>query len=218
MADHDRYSPDRGNGGAADILEDIFGVAADPQSYLNVVYHLLGLPLGTAYFVFLVTGISLGLGLLVIGVGLLILLAVLLGWYALAAFEREMVIRMLRVPIPPMSRPGSPNQDIFSRLRDLLRNPITWKSLFYLFARFPLGIFSFSVAVTAIAFTVAMVTAPLTYKYAPTVAGLIYINTQNEAILCSLLGLVVGVASLHLMNGLAYVQARFAKFMLGSGE
>ncbi len=37
-----------------------FGVVTDPQSYLNIVYLLSGLLLGIAYFVFLVTGLSLG--------------------------------------------------------------------------------------------------------------------------------------------------------------
>ena len=39
------------------------GAIVNRQSYLNIVYLLLGLPLGTAYFVFLVTGISVGFGL-----------------------------------------------------------------------------------------------------------------------------------------------------------
>ena len=35
-----------------------FGVIAEPQSYINILYLLLAFPLGIAYFVFLVTGIS----------------------------------------------------------------------------------------------------------------------------------------------------------------
>ncbi len=62
---------------------------AHPQTYLNIVYLLLGLPLGIAYFVFLVTGISLGFGLLVIGVGIHILVLVLAVSWALCQFERE---------------------------------------------------------------------------------------------------------------------------------
>ena len=55
------------------------GVVADPQSYLNISYLLLGLPLGVAYFVILVAGISIGFGLLTIWVGIPILVLVLLG-------------------------------------------------------------------------------------------------------------------------------------------
>ena len=56
-----------------------FGVNADPQSYLNIVDLLLGMPLEIASVVFLVTGISLGFGLLVIWVGVPILVLVLFG-------------------------------------------------------------------------------------------------------------------------------------------
>ena len=45
-----------------------FGVVADPKSYLNIVDLLWGLPLGIAYFVVLVTGISVGTSLIIIWV------------------------------------------------------------------------------------------------------------------------------------------------------
>ena len=45
-----------------------FGVIAEPQSYINILYLLLAFPLGIAYFVFLVTGISVGAGLIIIWV------------------------------------------------------------------------------------------------------------------------------------------------------
>ena len=41
-------------------------VIGRPQSYINAFYLLITFPLGIAYFVFLVTGLSLGFGLLVI--------------------------------------------------------------------------------------------------------------------------------------------------------
>lgn len=47
-----------------------FGVVAEPRSYLNIVYLLLAFPLGTFYFVFLVTGLSLGFGLIITLVGI----------------------------------------------------------------------------------------------------------------------------------------------------
>jgi len=48
------------------VVRVFFGVVADPQSYLNIFYLLLAFPLGIAYFVFLVTGISVGTGLIII--------------------------------------------------------------------------------------------------------------------------------------------------------
>ena len=39
----------------------VFGVVWEPRTYLNVLYLLISLPLGTFYFVFLVTGLALGI-------------------------------------------------------------------------------------------------------------------------------------------------------------
>ena len=80
------------------------GVVANPQSYLNIVYLLMGLPLGIAYFVFLVTGISLGFGLGVLGVGLPILALVLAVSWALCQFERVLAVGLLNEDIPPVER------------------------------------------------------------------------------------------------------------------
>jgi len=46
-----------------DIVKKFFGVVAREGTYLNIIYLLLAFPLGTAYFIFLVTGLSLGLSL-----------------------------------------------------------------------------------------------------------------------------------------------------------
>ena len=44
-------------------LRGIFGILAWPRTYTNLVYLLIGFPLGLAYFVFYVVGGSLGIGL-----------------------------------------------------------------------------------------------------------------------------------------------------------
>ena len=49
-----------------DLLDIIFGPATERQTYLNLLYLLLAFPLGIAYFVFLITGVSVGAGLLVV--------------------------------------------------------------------------------------------------------------------------------------------------------
>ena len=80
-----------------------FGVVADPQSYLNIIYLLLVFPLGTFYFVFLVTGLSLGFGLLITLLGIPILLLVLGGSWVLCGFERAVAITVLKEEIPVAS-------------------------------------------------------------------------------------------------------------------
>ncbi len=201
-----------------DIVKRFFGVAARGQTYLNIIYLLLSFPLGTAYFVFLVTGLLLGLSLLIIWIGIPILLFMLAAWWLLVAFERQLAIWLLHVDIPPMSRDTASGQGAWVRLKAHLRNPVTWKGLTYLFARFPLGILSFAVSFILIVLTGALVFAPLTYAD-PEYQLYIFswqIDTLNEAVICSILGLCVGLISMHVMNGLAFVSGRFAILMLGA--
>lgn len=203
-----------------DTVKPFFGVAARGQTYLNIIYLLLSFPLGTTYFVFLVTGLSLGISLLIIWVGIPILLFMLAAWWVLVAFERQLAIWLLHVDIPPMSRETASGQSAWVRLKIHLRNPVTWKGLAYLFARFPLGILSFVVAFILIALTGALLFAPLTYTD-PAYQIYIFswqIDTLNEAMICSILGLGVGLISMHVINGMAFVSGRFAILMLGGAE
>ncbi len=130
------------NGEQKTDFERFFGVVVKEQSYLNLIYLLLAFPLGLFYFVFLVTGLSLGFGLLIIWIGIPILLLMLVAWWGLTAFERQLAILLLHVDISPMSLESAKGQGIWERLKAHLSNPITWKGLVYLFAKFPLGILS----------------------------------------------------------------------------
>src|SRR6186997_797838 len=61
-----------------------FGVVARPQTYRNIGYLLLGLPLGTLWFSILVTLTSVSVSMLVVALlGIPLLVA---SWYAVRAF------------------------------------------------------------------------------------------------------------------------------------
>ena len=77
-----------------------FHFLIEKQTYLNLVYLLLAFPLGIAYFVFLVTGFSLGFGLIVTFLGIPILLGMLAATWGIAAFERQLA----NTCSPPTSR------------------------------------------------------------------------------------------------------------------
>ena len=79
--------------------DPIFAPFSDPQSYLNLLYLLLAFPLGIAYFVFVVTGLSLSVGLLIVWVGIPLLLGLLAASIGLASFERLLARQLLGVEI-----------------------------------------------------------------------------------------------------------------------
>src|SRR6266852_2116140 len=80
-------------------------IATTKQAPLIMCYLLLSFPLGLCYFVFLVCGISIGIGTLIIWIGVPILMLTILGCRYLAAFERELAMNWLNVDIQPMSYP-----------------------------------------------------------------------------------------------------------------
>lgn len=201
-----------------------FGVAFRSQTYLNLLYLVLAFPLGVFYFVFLVTGLALGFSLLIIWVGLVILVAVVGGWWVFAQFERQMAIRLLHESIPPMSSGQPEKPGILPQLKQLISNPVTWKALVYLFARFPLGILALVALTTLFGVSGVFLSAPIVIQYMP--IGIFYTNgypalivdQPAEAALAFLIGLVIFLISLHLLNGLAWVFGRFARLMLGDPQ
>ena len=121
--------------GGVDMVEQgtearrgFFGVVARPRSYLNIVYLLLGLPLGTLYFTALVTGFSLAIGLMVLA---LIGIPILIGlWYLVHGFmqlERAMAIGMVGEDVEPIDPlpvwPGG----LWGHFKHFMGHASTWK-------------------------------------------------------------------------------------------
>ncbi|MFC1994996.1 sensor domain-containing protein [Chloroflexota bacterium] len=192
-----------------------FGIVADPQSYHNIAYLLLAFPLGIFYFVFLVTGLSLGFGLIITLLGIPILLLVLKGSWALCRFERQVAITLLNEDIPlSVSRPESAG--LWARVKSLLKDSATWTGVLYLFLKFPLGIATFTITVTLIALTVGLLAAP-TYMWTsdPIVWGSWSFDPFPWSWILTIIGIPMVFISLHLMNAIAVVFGLMTRVMLG---
>lgn len=197
-----------------DLLDIIFGPATEAQTYLNLLYLLLSFPLGIAYFVFLICGLSVGAGLVVIFVGVPILIGVLFACLGLGAFERLLARSMLHLSIPsPPALASGPG--LWAKLKARFGDPATWKSFFYLMLKFPFGIAVFVVLVTAFSVSLALILAPLTFGTLSLDFGLWRVDSKDEATIWCLIGVVLLLASFHLVNALAFVWGRFAQIMLG---
>ncbi len=207
-------------------LKQFFGVVARPQTYLNFVYLLLSFPLGLIYFVVLVTGLSLGLGTIILWIGVALLAGMFAAWYALIAFERKTAIWLLREDIPPMQPRNLDGLSIWQKFVVSFGNPVTWKGLAYLLLKLPVGIISFTVLVTLVTLSAGLIATPFYYGWSfPTMdltiggnnyATIWIIDTLGEALLVSLAGVLIAIASLHVFNGLAWLSAKFARVMLGN--
>ena len=206
-----------------------FGVIAEPQTYINIFYLLLAFPLGIAYFVFLVTGISVGASLIIIWVGVPILALVLAGSWAMCEFERMLAVSLLKEDIPRAIRGRlavTDDQNLGSmerlmigtwrRLKSHLTNRLTWTGMLYLFLKFPLGIGSFVMVVVSFAVTGALLGAPFYYWVDDGIDLVTWqVDVVWEALILALAGIPLAFISLHLMKGAAFLSGRLARVMLG---
>ena len=203
----------------------LLGKLIQGQSYLNLLYLLASFPMGVIYFVFLVSGIATGLSLLIVWLGVPVLLIVGAACWGLANFERMMAITMLREDIPPMNNIAEGKDSIWMRLKAHVSNPVTWKSVLYLFLKFPLGLFNFVVLITLLALTAAFISMPFTYQSVQYFSGGIsfgmgspiwHIDSLGDALLGMVIGFVFWMVTLTISDGLAWFQAKIARLMLGS--
>jgi hypothetical protein len=198
-------------------------VVSSGQSYLNLVYLLASFPLGIFYFVFLVSGLSAGISLAIIWIGIPILILVGVTWWQLARFERSLAILILKEEVPLMTGPTKNDASIWTRAREYFINPVTWKSLLYLFLKFPLGMATFVIVVSLVSLTLSFLTMPVTFQllgnfqiglFTSPDQSLWIIDSLSDALLAVAIGLLLLPVTLHITNGIAWVHAKFATIML----
>src|SRR5205809_2701476 len=136
-------------------IESKFRVLWEKQTYANLLYLLMSLPLGIFYVVFLLLALVSILNTSVI-LCVPFLLLVIFIWWHLARFERNLAMHWLHVEISPMAPPRKEGLNRWERFRVHLTNAVTWKSLAYLFVRFPLGIISCVVMINMFVLTLGL--------------------------------------------------------------
>ena len=117
------------------------------QLGIDTGYALTGFPLAIAAFVVVVTGLSVGAGLLVVWVGVAVLSVTLLAARGFAAVERAWLPAVLDRPVPHpayLVAEGRPVRKLLTPLRD----PQTWLDALHALVRFPVAILSFVVTIT----------------------------------------------------------------------
>ncbi|ELY56634.1 sensor domain-containing protein [Natronolimnohabitans innermongolicus] len=164
-------TPSRESSGGVSRL--LFATVARPfrrQTALNCCYLALSVPLGIGYLAFLIGGLSLGLTLSVLLIGVPILLFVLGTSHVFAAFERTLARRLLSVEIAPPRYPFLESDDHLERLRGLAFGLGTYMAICFLATKFVVGLVSLALLAVLLAPAVALVLAPLYYTRAESLA------------------------------------------------
>ncbi len=119
------------------------------QLGIDTAYAVIGFPLGTVAFVVMITGISMGAGLLITLLGIPVLVATIFFARGFAHLERARIRPVLRRELVPVvyKRPPA-DAGRWRRMFTPLADGQAWLDVLHGIIRFPLSIFAFVVTVT----------------------------------------------------------------------
>jgi hypothetical protein len=199
------------------IFETVLHPYVERRTYLALLYALLGLPLGVFYLVFVVTGLSLGLGLLVTLAGIPVLVLTLAGCRALARLERTLAVSLLDAPMPRVEGGREPGL-LWRRLVSQLRSGVVWREVTFLLIRFATGVAGFSIAVSVIAGGVYYgLVQPVLVAFVPSAGqqfGSWSVNSVGRALLLVPPGLVLLVLAPAIINAQGRLERALATHFL----
>jgi hypothetical protein len=181
--------------------------------YRALTHNLLGLPLGTAYFTWLVTGLATGLGLAITLLGIPILTLVFATVRPLLAGERALANGLLDAGIPSAPLAPAPDRDGWiDRLKAYWTDSATWRGIAYLLARFPVGTATFTVAVTAYASALYLIAAPIVAPFDTIELGFWQPDSVADGLALVPAGLILLVLSGWISEGLAAISRALARW------
>lgn len=192
----------------------------NPQTVRNIIYLLLSFPLGIVYFVVTVTGLSVGIGTLIIWVGFLVLLGTMLLIRGFTGLERRLAAKLLRITIPPRRIESyewpQDQKSVFEKSKSLIFNRESWAGVAYLLLKFPLGVVSFVLTVGLIPVSIGLILTPIMAMIPPLDLRIDrwVIDTPIEAAPFAALGLILLFLAVHILNGMAWVHGRWARLCL----
>lgn len=162
-------------------VRQFVGVVIHPQSYRNLVYLLLLLPLGTLYLMIITIGFPLALSLIPIAIGIPLLLAVMIITTHVVSFDRWLTKQLLNVDIPvgdannaslptgdDRSQPESSTQAGRWSLMDRSmwnRYRISLRELFYLCSKHAFGVLAWLVVTFSLITGIVFLLSPLHHQY-----------------------------------------------------
>lgn len=201
-------------------LGRFFGVAADPRTYGALFYMLLSMATGIFYFTWVVTGVSMSAGLAVLIIGIPFVILYFGSVRLLSLVEGRIVEVMLgeRMPRRPLySERGKP---WLQRIAAMFTDPRTWSTQLYFLLMMPLGIAYFTIVVTGMATSIALIVLPVSlvlgFNGNLFVDGYQVLDQFNwwEWVAAVVGGVLLLFATLHLARGIGRLHGLFAKHLL----
>ncbi|MGW7275414.1 sensor histidine kinase [Streptomyces sp. NPDC054864] len=200
----------------------------EARAWKEFGYVLLSLPISIVTFVFAVTMLSLGGGLLVTFIGIPVLAAGLAACRGFGSLERVRARALLGVEVaaPEPLRPkngGGP----MAWMGAALKSGVSWRHVLYCILHMPWAVFSFTVSVVFWTYGWAMLTYPLWQWLFPVYGGQngiqlyrdnghqIYLDNPFEIGVTALTGLLITLATPWIIRALTTVDRVMVAGLLG---
>ena len=203
-------------------LSRFFGVFRDMKAWGALIYMLLAMFTGIVYFTWVVTGVSLSAGLIVLIVGLPILALFLLSVRLESFLEGRIVETLLGTRMPRRPRFFGQNKGLWQKIKSLFAERTTWTGIVYGIMQLPLGITYFTVVVILIALSLSAILWPFSGLILHTPAYFIVGDTRFQAanpvipFLSIPVGIVLLALTMHLSKAVGRFHGAWAKVMLVS--
>ncbi|MGX2996681.1 sensor histidine kinase [Streptomyces sp. JNUCC 64] len=189
----------------------------EARTWREFGYVLLSLPLSIVMFVFAVTMLSLGAGLLVTFLGVPVLAATLSAARGFAALERGRARTLLGMEIGNAEPLRAARPGFMGWVGAVFKSGSSWRNLLYMVLHFPWAVFAFSLAVTLWAVSLGLLSYPLWHWTFPTYLdqdGILLVSAGErtvavdnvfEVTMTSLVGLALTLVTPWVVRGLTMV-------------
>lgn len=210
-----------GHAGHQSLIYRFFGVFADPRAWGALLFLFLSLVTGIIYFWWVIFGLSLSLGTIVLIVGIPLLVLFLLSIRGIAFIEGRLVEALLGVRMPRRRMFFDDTPGFWKRMRNLFTQRITWTALAYCLVKLGLGIVYSVVFGVLLGLSVYLLAMPITVGVLNMPAYIIlgdteYLATGWSIPIFFLLGVLLLPTTMHLARLAGRAHGAFAKFMLVS--
>jgi signal transduction histidine kinase len=199
----------------------------EARSWRELTYVLLGLPISILLFVYTVTMIALGAGLLVTFLGIPVLAAGLAGCRGFGALERVRARGLLDLDVADPEPLRLRKQGALAWMGAVLKSGASWRSVLYSLLYLPWSVFSFTVSVSFFAFGWTLMTYPLWFWFFPLWGGQdglqlygdesrhIYLDNPFEITVTALVGVLFTLATPWIVRALTMVDRLMVHGLLG---
>ncbi|HCL43487.1 MAG TPA: hypothetical protein DIC54_04305, partial [Pseudomonas sp.] len=204
------------------LLARFFGVVTDPHTYGALFYMLLSLATGIFFFTWVVTGLSLSLGLLILIIGIPLTVLFFGSVRGLALLEGRLVEALLGERMPRRPRYTDRSRTWLQRIGDMFTDGRTWLTLLYFVLMLPLGVVYFTIAVTLLSLSLGFIWAPVAALFSGDIPG-VYVDGVNVlpmaasplvGIVIAAVGVLLLLLTMHLARGIGKLHGLIAKNLL----